>query len=83
MCREGERPREPWSGRLFAMRMFAGCWNSSDTRSRIAAAMFHADPRARVTALCDLFDDRIESGMRKIKVEKPAVFKDFEKLLAA
>lgn len=52
-------------------------------RGSYDAAIFHADPRARVTALCDLFDDRIETGIQKIKTEKPAVYKDFEKLLAA
>jgi len=52
-------------------------------RGSYDAAIFHADPRARVTALCDLFDDRIETGIQKIKTEKPTVYKDFEKLLAA
>lgn len=52
-------------------------------RGQYDASIFNADPRARVTALCDLFDDRIEIGTQKIKVEKPAVFKDYEKLLAA
>lgn len=52
-------------------------------RGSYDASIFNADPRARVTALCDLFDDRIETGTQKIKAEKPAVYKDFEKLLAA
>jgi len=52
-------------------------------RGQYDAGIFNADPRARVTALCDLFDDRIEIGTQKIKIEKPAVYKDFEKLLAA
>src|SRR6266851_1136350 len=52
-------------------------------RGSYDAAIFHADPRARVTALCDVFDDRIETGIQKIKTEKPTVYKDFEKLLAA
>lgn len=53
-------------------------------RGSYDASIVHADPRARVTALCDLFDDRIESGVGKIKItEKPAVYKDFEKLLAS
>jgi myo-inositol 2-dehydrogenase/D-chiro-inositol 1-dehydrogenase len=52
-------------------------------RGSYDGAIFHADPRARVTALCDLFDDRIEKGMQQIKTEKPAVYKDFEKLLSA
>jgi len=52
-------------------------------RGQYDAGIFNADPRARVTALCDLFDDRIEIGTQKIKIEKPAVYKDYEKLLAA
>ena len=53
-------------------------------RGTFDASIFHADPRARVTALCDLFDDRIESGIQKIKItDKPAVYKDYEKLLAS
>jgi len=59
----------------------------------------HADPRARVTAVCDLFDDRIEPAVKAIiepalktttdpaaktiKAQKPDVYKDFEKLLAS
>ncbi len=52
-------------------------------RGTYDATIVNADPRARVTALCDLFDDRIESNSGKIKTDKPAVFKDFEKLLAS
>src|SRR5258707_15631859 len=52
-------------------------------RGSYDATISNADPRARVTALCDLFDDRIESNAPKIKVTKPAVYKDFEKLLAS
>ena len=52
-------------------------------RGSFDGSIVHADPRARITALCDLFDDQIERGMAMIKVEKPAVYKDFQKLLAA
>ena len=52
-------------------------------RGSYDATITNADPRARVTALCDLFDDRIETGEQKIKVTRPAVYKDFEKLLAS
>ncbi|MCC6859597.1 MAG: Gfo/Idh/MocA family oxidoreductase [Bryobacterales bacterium] len=55
----------------------------SGGRGSYDAAIFHADPRSRVTALCDLFDDRIEIARQTIKVENPAVYKDFEKLLAS
>jgi myo-inositol 2-dehydrogenase/D-chiro-inositol 1-dehydrogenase len=47
------------------------------------ATITNADPRAQITALCDLFEDRIEAGIQKIKLQKPAVYKDFEKLLGS
>jgi myo-inositol 2-dehydrogenase / D-chiro-inositol 1-dehydrogenase len=40
-----------------------------------------ADPRAKVVALCDLFDDRIEAAQSKLKLENPKTFTSFEKLL--
>lgn len=52
-------------------------------RGSYVAGLMNADPRGQVTALCDLFDDRIEMGITRIKVEKPTVYKDFEKLLAS
>lgn len=52
-------------------------------RGTYDAGIIHADPRARITALCDLFDDRIERGIQKLKLDKPAVYKDFEKMLAS
>jgi hypothetical protein len=52
-------------------------------RGSYAAGVFKADARARVTALCDLFDDRIETGKQKIRAQDAAVYKDFEKLLAS
>jgi predicted dehydrogenase len=74
----------------------AGAVRGSQANSRISvgligcggrgsydASIFNADPRARVTALCDLFDDRIETATQKIKAQNPAVYKDFEKLLAS
>jgi predicted dehydrogenase len=52
-------------------------------RGTYDASIVHADPRARIPAVCDLFDDRTEAAIPKIKVEKPAVYRDFEKLLAS
>jgi myo-inositol 2-dehydrogenase / D-chiro-inositol 1-dehydrogenase len=52
-------------------------------RGTYDASIIQNDPRAQVTALSDLFDDRVEAGREKLKLEKPAVFKDFEKLLSA
>ncbi len=43
----------------------------------------HADPRARIAAVCDLFDDRVEAATAKLKLQNPAVYKDFEKALAS
>lgn len=51
-------------------------------RGSYDGSIVHADPRARITALCDLFDDQIETAKAKIKVENPKVFKQFEQLLA-
>lgn len=52
-------------------------------RGTYDASIVHQDPRARITALCDLFDDQIERGKQKIGVQAPKVFKDFEQLLAS
>ena len=52
-------------------------------RGSYDASIVNADPRAQVTALCDLFDDRIETSTQKIKAVKPKVYKDYEKLLAS
>lgn len=55
----------------------------SGNRGSYDASVVQADPRARITALCDLFDDRIEAAKQKIGVNNPTVYKDFEKLLAS
>ena len=55
----------------------------SGNRGSYDAGIVHADPRAQITALNDMFDDRIEMAKQKIKVANPRVYKDFEKLLAA
>jgi predicted dehydrogenase len=52
-------------------------------RGTYDAGIVNNDPRARVTALCDLFDDRLDSAATRLKLEKPALFKDYQKLLAA
>src|SRR5436309_15291277 len=52
-------------------------------RGSFDAGVFNTDLRARITAVCDLFDDRIEQGIQKIKLDKPAVYKEFEKQLAS
>jgi predicted dehydrogenase len=55
----------------------------SGNRGTYDATIVHSDPRARVTALCDLFDDRIEMAKAKLKLENPATYTDYEKLLAS
>jgi myo-inositol 2-dehydrogenase / D-chiro-inositol 1-dehydrogenase len=40
-------------------------------------------PGARVTALCDLFDDRLDKSATELKLISPKIFKDYEKLLAS
>lgn len=52
-------------------------------RGSYDGSIVEADPRARVTAVCDLFDDKLERGVAKMKAQNPAVYKDFEKLLAS
>ncbi|MBI4877849.1 MAG: Gfo/Idh/MocA family oxidoreductase [Acidobacteria bacterium] len=54
----------------------------SGNRGTYDATIVHNDPRARVTALCDLFDDRVEMAKSKLKLENPATYRDYEKLLA-
>lgn len=52
-------------------------------RGSYDAGIVNADPRARVTALCDLFDDRLEKAAAQIRTQGAKTYKDFEKLLAA
>jgi predicted dehydrogenase len=42
----------------------------ADNRGSCDASIAHADPRARVTALCDRFPDQFEQAKKTIKVEK-------------
>jgi myo-inositol 2-dehydrogenase/D-chiro-inositol 1-dehydrogenase len=55
----------------------------SGGRGTYDAGIFNSDSRARVTALCDLFPDRIESATQKLKLQNPATYTDFEKVLAS
>ena len=52
-------------------------------RGAYDAGIVHNDPRARITAICDLFEDRREMAKRSLKLERPADYEDFEKLLAS
>ncbi|HZT38737.1 MAG TPA: Gfo/Idh/MocA family oxidoreductase [Bryobacteraceae bacterium] len=55
----------------------------SGGRGTYDATIVNGDPRARVSALCDLFDDRIEKATAALKLQNPKTYKDFEKLLSA
>src|ERR1051325_7717312 len=52
-------------------------------RGTYDAGIVHNDPRARITAICDLFEDRREMAKRSLKLERPADYEDFEKVLAS
>jgi myo-inositol 2-dehydrogenase/D-chiro-inositol 1-dehydrogenase len=52
-------------------------------RGSYDAGIFHGDSRAQVTAVCDLFPDRIEKATAQMKLQNPATYTDFEKLLAS
>ena len=55
----------------------------SGGRGTYDARIVNGDPRAHVSALCDLFDDRLEQATTELKLQNPKKYKDFEKLLAA
>lgn len=40
-------------------------------------------PNARLVALCDIFDDRIERAKKNIPLKDPKVYKDYHELLAS
>src|SRR5260370_5149343 len=55
----------------------------SGGRGSYYASIVKADPRARVTPPCDLFDDRIQTAPPKGKHPPPQVHKEFHKLPAS
>jgi myo-inositol 2-dehydrogenase / D-chiro-inositol 1-dehydrogenase len=76
--------------------MAPGLVRGSDANSKISvgligcggrgtydAGIVHNDSRARITALCDIFEDQREAAKRNLKLERPAEYVDFEKLLAS
>lgn len=52
-------------------------------RGTYDAGIVVQDPRARMVALSDLFDDRIDAAASRLKLEKPTIYKDYRKLLAS
>jgi predicted dehydrogenase len=52
-------------------------------RGTFDASLVQKDGRGEITALCDLFDDRLEQATQRLGLSQPRVFKEFEKLLAS
>ena len=55
----------------------------SGNRGTYDATIVNGDPRSRISALCDLYDDRIEKATATLKLQNPKTYKDFEKMLGA
>jgi len=55
----------------------------SGNRGSYDASIVQADPRAQITAMCDIFPDQFEKAQQRIKAPNPAKYSDFEKLLAS
>ena len=53
----------------------------SGGRGTFDAGLLSKIPDARLVALCDIFDDRIERAKKNIPIEDPKVYKDYRKLL--
>jgi myo-inositol 2-dehydrogenase/D-chiro-inositol 1-dehydrogenase len=53
----------------------------SGNRGAYVASILVKDTDARLVALCDLFDDRIEKAKKTIPAENPKVYKDYRELL--
>jgi len=52
-------------------------------RGILVARLLAKTPGARLVALCDLFDEKIETAKREIPIESPRVYKDYRQLLAS
>ena len=55
----------------------------SGGRGTFDAGWLVQNPDARLVALCDIFDDRIEKAKVKIPVANPKVYKNYHDLLAS
>jgi len=51
-------------------------------RGSFDADIVHKDPRGRITAVCDKYDDKIEAAMQRWGVARGETYKDFEQLLS-
>ncbi|MEX2262228.1 MAG: Gfo/Idh/MocA family oxidoreductase [Bryobacteraceae bacterium] len=52
-------------------------------RGTYVAGLVAKETPARVVALCDVFDEKMEQAKQKIGVENPKLYKDFHQLLAS
>jgi myo-inositol 2-dehydrogenase/D-chiro-inositol 1-dehydrogenase len=55
----------------------------SGGRGTFDAGLLVKNTGARLVALCDIFDDRIERARRNIPVENPKIYKDYHALLSS
>src|SRR5581483_7886988 len=52
-------------------------------RGILVCRLLKNNPNARLVALCDVFDDRIERARRLIPTDSPRTYTDYRKLLAS
>ncbi|MCW5963145.1 MAG: Gfo/Idh/MocA family oxidoreductase [Bryobacterales bacterium] len=52
-------------------------------RGTYDATLVQTDPRAQLVALCDRFPDRLEESNARLKLQNPATYTDYTKLLAS
>ncbi len=52
-------------------------------RGNLVSRFLVRNPDARLVALCDLYEERIERSKRQIPIEAPALYSDYHKLLAS
>ena len=52
-------------------------------RGTFVSAMMAKNTPARVVALCDVFEEKMEKAKKSIGVENPKLYKDFHQLLAS
>ena len=55
----------------------------SGSRGTYVAGLLARNTPARVVALCDVFDEKMERAKKSIGIENPKLYQDFHKLLAS
>ncbi len=55
----------------------------SGSRGTYVAGLMAKNTSARVVALCDLFDEKMERAKKSIGLEAPTLYKDFQRMLAS